>query len=74
MDIDDDVLSLARSLADAHQSTAGKVISDLVRKGLRSQTRPAKNRKRNGFILMPVRKNGKPVTMEMVNRLRDEME
>jgi len=74
LDIDDDVLTIAKSLADARQSTAGKVISEVFRKGIRPQVRQTKTRKRNGFVLMPARKDGKPVTMELVNRLRDETE
>ncbi len=72
--IDDDVLALAKSLADTRRSTAGKIISELARKGLRPQSRLPASAKRNGFVLMPPRKKGRQVTMELVNRLRDETE
>jgi hypothetical protein len=72
LDIDDDVLLAAKDLAKAEGKTAGKLISELARKALQ----PAKKRglRRNGFTLMPLKKNGTPITMELVNRLRDEEE
>ena len=69
LDIDEDVLQAAKSLAELNKSTAGKVLSELARQALEPRGRTLK---RNGFTLMPVRKDGKVVTMEMVNRLRDE--
>ena len=68
--IDDDVLAAARGLAENEGKSIGEVISVLARKGLE----PARRRFRtpNGVPLLPRRPGGKPVTMEMVNRLRDE--
>ncbi len=45
LDIDDDVLELAKSIAEIEEQSIGKVISDLLRQFL-SKTTP--NRVRNG--------------------------
>ena len=70
LDLDDDVLQAAKEIAAAKGSTAGKVVSDLVRKALEPATR---SRLRNGVPLMPRQASGTPkMTMALVNRLRDE--
>ena len=69
--IDDDVLSAARHLAQRHQKSVGDVISDLARLGLSRQSRSTRA-ERNGIPLLPSHKNAAPVTMELVNLLRDE--
>ena len=69
--IDDDVLAAAKHLADREHKTVGEVISTLARQGLTKgirSTRPV----RNGVALLPTRKGGTPVTLELVNQLRDE--
>ena len=70
LDIDEDVLAAARELADLRGSTAGKVLSELARKGL-VPTRTS--RVRNGVPVLPRRREdaARP-TMQLVNRLRDE--
>jgi hypothetical protein len=70
VDIDDDVLQAAKELASARGTTAGKVISELVRKALTpSQTVHV----RNGVPLLPPRAAGAPrPTMKLVNDLRDD--
>ncbi len=70
LSIDDDVLAAAKALAERQRKTIGEVVSELARKALQ----PAKlaQRRRNGVPLFPVRKNSGPVTMELINRLRDE--
>jgi hypothetical protein len=69
LDIDEDVLAAVKGLANAQQTTAGKVVSALVRQTLQPK---AAAKKRNGFTLLPLQENGSPVTLEIVNRLRDE--
>ena len=70
LDVDDDVLQAAKELAAARGSTAGKVISELARKGLES---PRGARVRNGVPLLPRRPAGAPrPTMKLVNELRDD--
>jgi hypothetical protein len=71
LDVDDDILLAAKELAAAQGSTAGKVLSNLARKGLEA---PKISRKmRNGVPLLPRRpvSAAKP-TLKLVNDLRDE--
>lgn len=68
--IDDDVLSAARSLASSEGRSLGAVISSLARGSLRPRQPASKTR--NGVPLLPGREGAAPVTMELVNRLRDE--
>jgi hypothetical protein len=70
--IDDDVLAAAKRLAERERKTVGEVISALARQGLTRSTRGVKA-ERNGVPLLPVRRGGTPVTMELVNQLRDEL-
>ncbi|NJN00299.1 MAG: CopG family transcriptional regulator [Aquincola sp.] len=69
--IDDDVLAAAKHRAERENKTIGDVISALARQGLERSTRNARS-VRNGVPLLPMRKGAVPVTMELVNRLRDE--
>lgn len=69
--IDEDVLAAARALAEQQQKTLGEVVSELARKGLTPP--PAPRKYRNGVPLLPVRPGAQPVTLELVNRLRDEL-
>ena len=70
LDLDPDVLQAAKELAAVRGTTAGKVISDLVRKALE----PADTAKvRNGVPLMPRRPAGSPpITVEFVEDVLDE--
>jgi hypothetical protein len=70
LDIDEDVLQAAKELAQQQNSTAGRVLSELARKGLQP---PAESRQlRNGVPLLGPRQGEKPVTSEVVENLRDE--
>ena len=68
LDIDDDVLAAAKELASGQKTTAGKVISDLVRKAL---TQPSSEEAtwENGVLVLP--KRGGVVTAELVERLAE---
>lgn len=70
LDIDEDVLQAAKELAAARRTTAGKVLSELARSALRPAE--AQPEVRNGVPLLPPRPAARPVTLEMVNRLRDD--
>jgi hypothetical protein len=71
LDLDEDVLQAAKELAALRKVTAGKVVSDLVRKALTPTTPVPKIR--NGVPLLPRRPPGSPIlTMKFVNELRDE--
>lgn len=71
LSIDDDVLAAAKHLAARERKSIGEVISALARQAL---TRGARDspQVRNGLSLLPTRKGGTPVTLELVNQLRDE--
>lgn len=70
LDLDLDVLQAAKELAAARGTTAGKVLSELARRGLES---PRPTRVRNGVPLLPRRPAGSArATMKLVNELRDE--
>ena len=69
LDIDDDVLQAAKDLAAATGVTAGRMVSDLLRKALAPTTRGAQVR--NGVPLLPRRRGAKLMTMRDVNELRD---
>jgi hypothetical protein len=71
LDIDEDVLQAAKELASARGTTAGRVLSELARKGLA----PEKTAKvRNGVPLLPRRPPGSPrMTMKLVNEIRDDL-
>jgi hypothetical protein len=68
--IDDDVLAAARSLAERQHASLGQVISQLARSALRGQA--PSTAKRNGIPLLARRADSSPVTMELVNQLREE--
>ena len=69
--IDDDILAAAKHLAEREHKSIGEVISTLARQGLTRSTRGSKT-ERNGIPLLPSRKAAMPVTLELVNQLRDE--
>jgi hypothetical protein len=71
LSIDDDVLAAAKDLAARENKTLGEVISALTRRALRP-SQPTSGT-RNGVPLLPLRPDATPVTMEQVNRLRDEL-
>lgn len=70
LEIDDDVLNAAKELAALRKTTAGKVLSDLARRGLRRERADAGER--NGVPLLPSREDARPVSSEDVARLLDE--
>ena len=72
LDLDADILQAAKEMASVNGTSAGRVISDLVRKALAPA--PPITKVRNGVPLMPSRGPGAPkITMQFVNELRDEL-
>jgi hypothetical protein len=77
LDIDDDVLTAAKELAKARNSTAGAVISGLARKALTAPAEPPDASGpggavlKSGWYVLPSR-GEPPVTNELVRRLLDE--
>ncbi|HXW07671.1 MAG TPA: hypothetical protein VD833_20755 [Vicinamibacterales bacterium] len=71
LDLDEDVLQAAKEIAELRGVTAGRVLSELARKGLESPR--GRSRVRNGVPLLPSRPPGTPrSTMKLVNELRDD--
>jgi hypothetical protein len=71
LDLDQDILIAVKEIAEGRRSTAGKVLSDLARRALAPTAGGAV---RNGVPLLPSRTPGSPKpSMELVNRLRDEL-
>jgi hypothetical protein len=68
--IDDDVLEAARKLAVARDQPLGKVVSDLMRRGLAIRSEyPAGDR---DFPMFQVREGSLPITLGDVKRDEDE--
>ena len=70
LDLDEDVLLAAKDLSRREHKTMGKVVSEGLRKTLLPEGKAQKFR--NGFPLLSHTGTRKIVTMELVNRLRDE--
>jgi len=68
--IDDDVLAVAKAMAAQQQRSVGQVISALARQSLR---RPQGSGERNGVPLLSTRPDAPPVTLDIVNALRDDL-
>lgn len=69
LDLDDDILSLAKQLARQRRTTAGRVISELARLALTPKAAP---RARNGVPLFPLRPHARKAHLDLVNKLRDD--
>ena len=73
LDISEDLLRTAKSIAAEQKCSIGKVISDLAKRGL--EPPPATHPEtRNGFTLLPRRKNGPVITSEFVKELLENEE
>ncbi len=70
LDLDEDVLYVAKQLALQRGKTAGQVISELVRQALEPKNPP---RMRNGVPLFTPKPGAKKPSLELINRLRDEL-
>lgn len=72
LSIDDDVLFAVQERARREKRTAGQVLSDLARRALTGQDRPAADpgRQRHGFRPLPHR--GAAVSNALIDRLREE--
>ena len=69
LSLDDDVLLAAKAIAGQQGRSLGEVVSELARRSLQ---RPASRAERNGIPLLATRPDSLPVTMDLVNALRDE--
>jgi hypothetical protein len=69
VDLEEDVLLAAKEIAKQRGATVGQVLSDLARQAL---TRRAPVASKHGLPVFPVQSEAGVVTLELVNRLRDE--
>lgn len=81
LDIDDDILQAAKELARAEKKTAGQVLSELARKGLRQRSAEPMGFAeeagfpyvlKDGWYVLPSR--GGVVTNEMIDRIQQELD
>jgi len=70
LNLDDDVLWAAKELAALRGVPMGRIVSDLLRVALAAPgEQPAR---RNGVPLLPRRAGARPVSLAVVNALRDD--
>ncbi len=67
--IDDDVLAVARSLADRNRSSLGSAVSELARRGFRGNSSAREDGDKTTF---PVAADAEPITNEDVYRSLDD--
>ena len=73
LQIDDDLMEIAKQLAAQRGATMGRVISDLVRRSLEPKRKPrTHNTIRNGVPLFVPKTGAKKPSLALVNKLRDE--
>mgnify|MGYP000992204603 CR=1 FL=1 len=69
VDLEEDVLLAAKEIAKQRGTTLGRVLSDLARRALTPEPATAT---KHDIPLFPVQPGAGVVTLELVNRLRDE--
>jgi hypothetical protein len=69
--MDDDVLAAAKGLAARQRISVGAAISALARQTLQQSSRTGPVDVRDGIPLLPLRPDATPVTLELVNQLRE---
>ncbi len=72
LEIEDDVLEVAKDLARHQCLSLGKAVSLLIRKGIHAPPGQKKEVIRNGLRVVTRSQDAALVTLEMVNQLRDE--
>lgn len=68
--IDDDVLGAAKELAARENKTAGKVLSELARRGIHRHRPRSRPKVVNGFEILPAAE--RIVTPELVQKILEE--
>jgi len=71
VNLDDDVLRAAKSLARSENRALGDVLSDLLRRGLRPSSYDSDS---GDFPTFNVSEDAPPLTLEMVRRALDDPE
>jgi hypothetical protein len=69
--IDDDLLLAAKALASQRQVSIGRVISDLMRKGLSAEAEVEPGS--GGFPVFKIPANARPITLDTVKAAEDEL-
>jgi len=69
VDLDEEVLRVAKSLARQRSESLGRVISDYFQRGLRQSAASPRKKVRNGVPLLPRRPGAPAVTPELVKEL-----
>jgi hypothetical protein len=72
LEIDDDLMLTVKEIAHQRKTTAGSVVSNLLRESL--QPKSFELEYEDGIPMLPRRPNGPVVTTELVKRLLDEDE
>ena len=72
LNVDDDILLTVKELARRDGRSAGAVLSELARRGLSAGTPDTAAADRGFYGFHPLPARGRPVTNELINRLRDE--
>lgn len=70
LEIDDDILGAAKELAAREKKTAGKVISELARKGIDAPRTKTTRKVVNGFEVLP--KGDRVVTSQLVQKIIED--
>jgi hypothetical protein len=73
LNVDDDILEVAKSIADVHRISVGQALSDLARKGLNAPMGIRKDPV-SGFWVFDVPEGAPVITMETVQRAIDQMD
>ena len=71
LNIDDEILEVAKSIAGERNLSVGAVLSDLARRGL--QPAGSVGRKRGGFPVFEISHDGTVLTLDRVERHEDEL-
>jgi hypothetical protein len=74
LDIEEDVLFAATDLARREKKTAGQVISDLARKGLAGAEASTAHEPKAPYGFRPFPKDGRIVSNDLINKLREDGE
>jgi hypothetical protein len=69
LDLDSTALEAARQLATHRAQSLGKVVSELILKGLQSDAKP---RSKGGFPVFAGNASGKPITLDDVKGAEDD--
>ena len=71
LEIDDDVLAAARTLARERRESVGRIISELARRGLRPEGSYSEDQ---GFPVFEVREGASLITPDDVRRALDDLD